>query len=121
MAAEAVLQYGGGCTIKKASAAAAYTPGEVLVIGNRVGVVSGTKPIAIGDDYTLQTSGIFEMPVLGTDTPAEGALLYWDATNNRCTTTASTHKSAGLAVAAKASGPTRMLVDLNASVASGTI
>jgi predicted RecA/RadA family phage recombinase len=121
MAAEAVHLYGCTKTIKEFSAAAALTPGEVLVVGNRVGVVSGTKPIAIGEDYTLQMDGVFDMPILGTDTPAKGALLYWDAGNNRLTTTASTHKSAGLAVETKANGPTRIKCDLNASVASATV
>jgi predicted RecA/RadA family phage recombinase len=108
-------------TVKKFSAAGALTPGDVVVHGNRIGVVSGTKPIAVGDDYTLQVSGVFEVTILGTDTPADGALLYWDDTNKRLTTTASTHKSAGLSVGAKASGPTTHLCDLNASVASATI
>ena len=118
---EAVYKYGPISTIKQFASAGALAAGEVLVVGNRVGVVSGSKPIAIGDDYTLQMSGVFSMTILGTDTPAVGALLYWDATNNRLTTTASTHKSAGIAVEAKASGPTTILCDLNASVASGTI
>lgn len=118
---EAVHQYGNTQTIKKFAASAAYTPGEVLVEGERVGVVSGTKPIAIGDDYTLMTDGVFLMTILGSDTPALGALLYWDAGNNRLTTTASTHKSAGLAVAGKGAGPTTILCDLGKSVASATI
>lgn len=121
MAAEAMHLYGCTKTIKKASAAGALTPGEVVVEGNRVAVVSGTKPIATGEPYTIQLDGVFQFPILGTDTPALGALLYWDAGNNRLTTTASTHKSAGLAVAAKTSGPTTIEIDLNASVASATI
>lgn len=117
---EAVYKYGPQACIKK-TAAGALSAGEVLVIGNRVGVVLGSSPIATGDAYVLGTSGVYEMTILSTDTPAEGALLYWDAGNNRLTTTASTHKSAGLAVTAKASGPTTILCDLNASVASATI
>lgn len=117
---EATYKYGPQSFIKK-TAAGALSAGEVSVIGNRVGVVMGSSPIATGDEYILATSGVFEVAILGTDTPAEGALLYWDAGNNRLTTTASTHKSAGLAVEAKGSGPTTILLDLNASVASGTI
>lgn len=121
MAAEA--RHLKGCTqvLTFPSASGALTPGEVLVIGNRVGVVSGTKPIATGEPYSLQVNGQFDMPCLSTDEPAVGALLYWDAGNNRCTTTASTHKSCGIAVHAKAAGATRVTVDLNASVASTTI
>lgn len=117
---EAVLKYSSGAVdiLKQFAASGALAAGEVLVVGGRVGVVSGSKPIAAGEDYTLQMSGVFEINCLGTDTPADGALLYWDAGNNRCTTTASTHKSAGLCVGGKASGPTKCLIDLNASVAS---
>lgn len=118
---EATYKYGPQATIKKFSAAAALTPGEVVVEGDRLGVVLGSKPIAIGDDYTLGLSGVYETAILGTDTPALGAQLYWDAGNNRLTTTASTHKTAGLAVAAKASGPTTILLDLNAAVSTKII
>lgn len=118
--AAGVFKYGPG-EIKKFNASGALNPGDVVVIGSRVGVVAGSKPVAAGDDYTLITAGIVELDALSTDTPAEGALMYWDAGNARLTTTASTHKSAGLAVAAKASGVSRMLIDLNTSVASATI
>lgn len=120
MATEAAFKFPAG-TIQKFGAGAAKAPGEVEVIGNRIGVVSGVKPIAIGEDYTLQTLGVFEVTILGTDTPSEGDILYWDATNNRLTTTASSHKSAGLAAASKGSGITKILCDINASVASATI
>lgn len=117
---EAVLKYSSGAveTIKKFAASGALAAGEVLVEGSRIGVVSGCKPIASGEDYTLQMSGVFEINAFADDTPANGALLYWDATNNRVTTTASTHKTAGIAVGAKAATVTKMLIDLNASVAS---
>lgn len=117
---EATYKYGPQSYVKK-TASGALSAGEVIVIGNRVGVVMGSSPIASGDEYILATSGVFSVTTLGTDTPAEGALMYWDAGNNRATTTASTHKSCGLAVEAKGSGATSMLIDLNASVASGTI
>lgn len=113
--------YGGEGSELQATAAADLSPGDVIVVGSRVGVVSGNGTIKTGDRYTLQTGGVFEMNFLSTDTPADGALIYWDDTNNRCTTTASTHKSCGLAVGAKANGVTRHPVDLNADVATTTI
>ena len=109
-----------GCTVK-VTAGANLNPGDVVVWGNFIGIVGGTKPVASGDEYTLQLTGKFKMPILGTDTPAAGALLYWDAGNTRLTTTASTHKSAGIAAAAKGSGPTTIECILNFGVASTTI
>lgn len=107
--------------IPMSNAGSALAAGDVVVTGNRIGIVSGSKPIAAGEDYTLQTVGIFNMSALSTDTWSPGALLYWDDTNNRLTTTASTHKSAGLATGTKTNGQTTADCDINASVASGTI
>lgn len=118
---QAIYKYGDQQKVKKFAAAGALSIGDVVVEGNRVGVVVGSKAVAVGDDYTLAFGGVWEMTALSTDTPAVGAILYWDDGNNRITTTASTHKSAGLAAAAKASGETTALVDLNASVGSATI
>ncbi len=122
MATQAALKYGHrGGIIKKLSAAAALTPGDVVVEGERITVVSGTKPIAVGDDYTLQTDGVFEMNALSTDTWSAGDLLYWDDTNNRLTDTAASHKTAGLAAADKASGATKADCDINAAVSDTTV
>jgi predicted RecA/RadA family phage recombinase len=120
MTIEAQLKYPAG-ELKQYSAAAAYTPGEVLVVGERIGVVSGSKPIAIGDDYTLLISGTFEIDAASADSWSDGDILYWDATGNELTDTASSHKSAGIAAADKAAAATVALVDLNASVGSTTI
>lgn len=120
MATQAQLKHAHG-EQKVYSAAGALTPGDVVVVGNRVGVVAGSKPVAVGDDYTLQPEGVFEMTALSTDVWADGDIIYWDDGNNRLTDIASTHKSAGIAVGAKASGETKALCDLNASVGSTTI
>lgn len=118
---QAQYKYGPVSQVKQFSAAGALTQGDVVVSGNRVAVVGGSKPIAADDDYTQQTSGVFEMAALSTDVWVEGDILYWDDSNNRLTDTASSHKTAGIAVAAKASGETVALCDLNASVASTTV
>lgn len=118
--AQGIYRYGEQAVMKKTATGAA-TPGDVELHGNRIAVVLGSQPVVTGDEYGVATRGVFELDILSTDTPADGALLYWDAGNSRLTTTSSTHKSAGLAVGAKASGVTRQLVDINASVASATI
>lgn len=117
---QATLKHDAG-TVKMFSAAGALSAGDVALMGSRIGIVSGSKPIAVGDDYTLQSTGVFTMSALSTDVWVDGDIIYWDDTNNQLTDTASTHKSAGLAVGAKASGATTADCDINASVGSATI
>ena len=106
---------------KRFSAAAAMSAGDVEVLGERIGIVSGTEPIAVGDDYTLITGGNIELDAVSGDVWSAGDLLYWDATALKLTDTVASNKSAGIAVADKASGVIRATVDVNASVASTTI
>ena len=88
------------------------TSGQVLVIGVRVGVALAA--IASGATGAVRVKGIFTLAKLSTDVVAAGDLLYWDAGNSRLTTTASTHKTAGYAVAAAGNGVTTADVNLNA-------
>lgn len=120
---QAALKYdGGAASIKKVFVAAgALAAGDVVVDGSRIHVVSGTKAVAAGDDYTGQLTGVFELDATSADVWADGDLLYWDDTTNKLTDVASTHKSAGIAMGAKAATVLKALVDLNASVASTTI
>ncbi len=78
--------------------------GTPVLMGNILGVheVGGVS----GDVVTVRVCGVFEIAKKSTDTPAQGAPLYWDATNSELTTTASTHKLAGYAFAAAGSGDT---------------
>lgn len=109
---EATLKHAGGI-IKRYSAAAAMDPGDVEVIGERIGIVSGGKPIEIGDDYTLQTCDVFEMDAKSADEWSDGDVLYWDASERELTDTAGSNVKAGLAVGDKASGATRADCDIN--------
>lgn len=120
---QASLKYDGGNAefLKKFSAAGALTPGDMVVQNARYGVVSGTKPIAIGDDYTLQMTGVFTGLATSADVWADGDLLYWDDSTNMLTDVAGALKSCGIAVGAKASLATSADFDLNAGVASTTI
>jgi predicted RecA/RadA family phage recombinase len=89
-----------------------YTPGSavaalaVVVATDRVFVAP--RAIAANEPGVLATRGVFKLPKLSTDTPTFGDTIYWDDTNDRCTTTASTHKVIGYAVAAYADGTTEM-------------
>jgi predicted RecA/RadA family phage recombinase len=98
-----VLDYANGST--------ARASGDVVVVGTMVGVcLAAIAANAVG---SVMIAGVFDVPKLGTDTPAQGALVYWDATNSRMTTTASGNTLAGKAFEAAGSGTTTMKVLLN--------
>ena len=86
-----------------------YTPasnvsaGDIVVVGEIVGQVP--SDILANIKGSLRIGGIINAPKLSTDAVANaGVKLYWDAGNTRLTTTASTHKLAGLSAEAAASG-----------------
>ncbi|RYF54922.1 MAG: DUF2190 family protein [Comamonadaceae bacterium] len=95
-----------------------YTPGgavasgAVVVIGARIGIA--VTAIAAGETGALRVKGVVELAKLGTDTPAQGALLYWDAGNSRLTTTAGSNVLAGYAAKAAGNGTTTVWLHLNA-------
>lgn len=96
-----------------------YTPGsavsagDVVVLGEIVAVA--TADIAANVLGTLDVEGVFTFPkgVLSTDAITAGAKLYWDASGEVVTTTASTHKVAGYAIAAAAAATATVDVKLS--------
>lgn len=76
----------------------AETSGDIVIVHQR--------NVAIGEVAVGSRRGVHTLPILSTDTPAIHARLWWDNTNRRLTTTASTHAFAGWANTAKISGPT---------------
>jgi predicted RecA/RadA family phage recombinase len=85
-----------------------YTPGsnvsagDIVVASELVGQVP--QDILANTKGSLRIEGIINAPKLSTDVVALGDVLYWDAGNTRCTTTASTHKIIGKAVEAAGNG-----------------
>ena len=98
-----VLDYANGGT--------AQVSGAVVVAGTLVGVCLAA--IAANTTGSVQICGVFTLPKLSTDTPAQGALVYWDTTNSRITTTSSGNTLAGKAFVAAGSGETTVAVLLN--------
>ena len=88
------------------------TSGTPVLIGARLGVA--LADIANGATGSVQVEGVFTIAKLGTDNVAAGALLYWDNTNKRLTTTASGNTLSGFAVAAAGSGVTTVNIKINA-------
>lgn len=91
---------------------AAISSGSAFVMGARVAVA--LADIAVGESGTVAARGVFTLPKLGTDVVAQGALLYWDATNKRLTTTASGNTLAGYAAAPAGNGAVTVALALNA-------
>lgn len=93
----------------------ALTSGQMALVGQLLGVA--VADAANGAAVELQTVGVFEITALSTDTGAVGALIYWDNTNRRLTTTATSNELVGCLLRAKANGETTALVRLNGTVA----
>lgn len=86
--------------------------GQVVLMGARIGVA--LKAIANGETGPVQVTGVFNIAKLSTDNMAQGALLYWDNTNSRLTTTASGNTLAGFAAAAAGATTTSVNIKINA-------
>lgn len=92
------------------TAGANIASGQVVLMGARIGVA--LKAIANGETGPMQVTGVFNIAKLSTDNMAQGALLYWDNTNSRLTTTASGNTLAGFAAAAAAAGASTTSVNI---------
>ncbi len=93
-------------------AGSAISSGQILLIGLRIGVA--LTSIANGATGAAQVKGIFTIAKLSTDVVAQGALLYWDNTNSRLTTTSAGNTLAGYATKAAGNGVTTVEINLNA-------
>lgn len=94
--------------------AAGGTPiasGAVILFGKRIGIAIAN--IGANESGAMAVEGVFSIAKLSTDVVAQGALLYWDATNLRLTTTASGNTLAGYAAAAAGNGATVVNININ--------
>ena len=90
-------------------------PGDVLTVAAPTGgVVSGDAAQTVPVEVAV--AGVFEVPKKSTDTPAVGALLYWDSANSEMTTTATGNTKAGYAAEAAGSGATLVKIRLTPGV-----
>lgn len=80
----------------------AVASGAGVLVGSLFGVAS--TAVGSGADVEIVTEGVFDLPKVGSQAWSVGARVYWDDTNKHCTTTASTNKLIGVAVAAVGSG-----------------
>ncbi len=92
-------------------------PGDVITLtAPSGGVVAGT-PKQIGQIVVVPAAtvaqtlpfegavtGVFDLPKIGSQAWADGALVYWDEGNDRCTTASGTNILIGVCVKAVGSG-----------------
>jgi predicted RecA/RadA family phage recombinase len=96
-----------------------YTPtadvaaGAVVVQGELVGVAA--RPITANTLGALAVSGVFDFPKAtgGGTAITAGASCYWDATNQRATTTASGNKLIGKCIKAVADADATVRIRLS--------
>lgn len=83
--------------------------------GFLVGALFAVAAYAAASGATVEgvTEGVFDLTALSTDTATVGAKAYWDDTNKRITTTATSNSLVGVFLAAKANGDTTARVRLN--------
>lgn len=82
------------------TAPADVNSGEGVLVGAMFGVAAGTAKS--GDDVTLVRKGVFQLKKLAAQAWTVGAKIYWNKTDNHCTTVASGNTLIGYAVSAAA-------------------
>ena len=89
----------------------AVVSGDGLLVGSIFGVATGDA--ANGAEVEAITRGVFSLKKTSAQAWTVGALIYWDNTAKECTTTVSTNKLIGVAVAAAVNPSSTGLVRLN--------
>jgi len=84
------------------TAAAAITSGDGVLAGSIFGVAAGD--IANGAEGTINLTGVYNLPKVGSQAWTVGAKVYWDASEAECTTTETDNTLIGVAVLAVGSG-----------------
>lgn len=82
------------------TAGADIDSGDGVLVGSIFGVAAGD--IANGAEGVINLRGVYDLPKVGSQAWTVGVRVYW--TGTACTTTASTNKLIGVAVAAVGSG-----------------
>ena len=89
------VQVGNDLTIP---AAADTESGDLVIAGALIGVAA--HDAASGDLVTNATTGVFDLPKVGSQAWTVGVAVYWDAANSRCTTASSGNTLIGAATEA---------------------
>lgn len=107
------IQHGDVVTVPAPTGGLASGAGALIGVA-LFGVAAYTA--AEGADVELRTCGVFDLVAEGAGSGqgiAIGGIVYWDATNKRCTATSASNTRIGVALATKATTATsvRVLLD----------
>lgn len=80
----------------------ALLSGAGCLVGSLFGVA--VSDALISTEVEIKTTGVFDLAKAASQAWTVGARIYWDDTAKNCTTTASTNKLIGVAMAAVGSG-----------------
>ena len=80
----------------------AVASGDGLLVGSIFGVATGTA--ALGEPVETALVGVFDITKIGSQAWTAGARVYWDGTNKRTTTVATSNTLIGVATEAVAGG-----------------
>lgn len=92
----------------------AVASGGGLLVGALFAVASGT--LASGESGSCHTEGCWELSKNSAEAWTVGAKIYWDDTNKRCTTTATSNTLIGCAIEPAANPSPVGRVRLNGTV-----
>lgn len=99
------------------TASAAVVSGAGVLVGTIFGVAAGD--IALGAQGTINLTGVYDLPKVGSQAWTVGAKVYWDDIAKRCTTVTTSNTLIGVAVRPVGSGATETVggVRLNGTAA----
>ncbi len=84
--------------------------GDGALVGNVFGVA--VDDVTSGAQGVFATEGVFDLLCVTTDTPAQGAKIYWDNSAKKCTSVAAGNTAIGHCMVTKTSGPATVRVHL---------
>lgn len=84
------------------AAPAAVTSGDGVLVGSMFGVAQ--TDAANGADVVIVTTGVFDLPKVGSQGWSVGVKVYWDNGNSQCTTATAGNTLIGVAVASVGNG-----------------
>ncbi len=96
------------------TAAAVVASGQAVVIGSIVGF--SVTDVPTGEEGTAVIEEVFSYSCLGSDDIGQGDLVYFDAANDRFTSSAAGTVKAGIAFAASGAGVDTINVKLTPGV-----
>ncbi len=105
-----------GDNVTVAAAPYAVASGAGCLVGKMFGVAESAA--LAGAAVVLALIGVFMLAKKAGDTPAAGALVYWDDANKVVTTTAAGNTVIGVCLAAPAAGDAQIRVRLNGAFVS---